>query len=105
MNITDKNIFLLIIFTIFVDMRKWDSVNKKSVVIDNPLGTVGQLINYLKQFDENTKVAVNVAEEPSEIYNIRETTAANCTGRGDGLVMTADWASDEKVILILGNQY
>jgi hypothetical protein len=47
-------------------------------------------------------VAVNVAEEPSEII---ETTAGQCTGRGDGLVMTADLAPDEKVILIQGNQY
>ncbi len=73
-------------------------------VVDNPLATVGQLINYLKQFDENTKVAVNVAEEPSEI-EIIETTAEKCTGKGDGLVMTADWEPNEKVILIKGNQY
>jgi antitoxin component YwqK of YwqJK toxin-antitoxin module len=59
----------------------------------------------IKQFDENTKVAVNVAEEPSEIIEIIETTAGQCTGRGDGLVMTADLAPDEKVILIQGNQY
>ena len=89
----------------FNEMRKWNPETKSSYVVDNPLATVGQLINYLKQFDENTKVAVNVAEEPSEIYEIIETTAEKCTGKGDGLVRTADWAPEEKVILIKGNQY
>lgn len=89
----------------FNEMRKWNPETKSSYVVDNPLATVGQLINYLKQFDENTKVAVNFAEEPSEIYEIIETTAEKCTGKGDGLVRTADWAPEEKVILIKGNQY
>lgn len=89
----------------FNEMRKWNPQTKESEKIDNPLSTVGQLIDYLKRFDENTKVAVNVAEEPSEIYEIVETTAKRCTGRGDGLVITAEWAPDEKVILIKGNQY
>lgn len=89
----------------FNEMKKWNQNTRTYETIDNPLATVGQLINYLKQFDENTKVAVNVAEEPSEIIEIIETTAGECTGRGDGLVMTADLAPDEKVILIKGNQY
>lgn len=89
----------------FNEMKKWNPQTKGYDTIDNPLSTVGQLIEYLKKFDENTKVAVNVAEEPSEIYEIVETIAKNCTGKGDSLVRTADWEPDEKVILIMGNQY
>jgi hypothetical protein len=87
------------------EMRRWDPTTKSSYVVDNPLSTVGQLIKYLEKFDYNTKIAINVAEEPSEIFEIIETTADRCTGRGDGLVMTADWDPNDKVILIKGNQY
>jgi hypothetical protein len=89
----------------FNEMRKWNPETKKIDVVENPLGTVGQLIKYLEQFNPDTKVAINVAEEPSEIFEIVETTAERCAGRGDGLVITADWAPEEKVILIKGNQY
>jgi hypothetical protein len=85
----------------FNEMEEWDLDGN----FDNPLSTVGQLINYLKKFDENTKVAVNVAEEPSEILEIVETTVGRCTGRGDSLSDTAGWSESEKVILIKGNQY
>lgn len=87
------------------EMRKWDPTAKKSYTVENPLGTVGQLIEALKKYDPNTKVAVNVAEEPSEIIEIEERIVADCQGRGDGLEMTADWDPDEQVILIMGNQY
>ena len=87
------------------EMREWDPIEKKSYVVENPLGTVGQLIKYLSKFDSDTKVAINVAEEPSEIIKIKETTVSQCQGRGDGLETTADWDPEEKVILILGNQY
>ena len=87
------------------EMRKYDPTTRKSYTVENPLGTVGQLIEALKKYDPDTKVAVNVAEEPSEIFQIVETTAEECTGRGDGLVDTADWNPDEPVILIMGNQY
>lgn len=89
----------------FNEMRKWDPDKRESYVIDNPLGTVGQLIDALKKYDPSTKVAVNVAEEPSEIIDIQERKAVDCTGRGDGLVMTADFDPDDDVILIRGNQY
>jgi hypothetical protein len=87
------------------EMRKWDPTTRKSYTVENPLGTVGQLIEALKKYDPNTKVAINVREEPSEIMKIVETTAEECTGRGDGLVDTADWRPDDEVILIMGNQY
>jgi hypothetical protein len=87
------------------EMRKWDSTAKKSYIVENPLGTVGQLIEVLKKFDPDTKVAINVAEEPSEIIEIEERIVSDCQGRGDGLEMTADWNPDEPVILIMGNQY
>ena len=89
----------------FNEMRKWDPVKKKSYVVDNPLGTVGQLIEALKMYNPNTKVAINVAEEPSEILEIEVRDAEECTGRGDGLVMTADLDPREAVVLIMGNQY
>jgi predicted transcriptional regulator len=69
------------------------------------LETVGELIERLKQYDPNTKVAVNVAEEPSEIFEIVETKVEDCRGRGDGLEYTTSWDKEEKVILIKGNQY
>lgn len=69
------------------------------------LETVGELIERLKKYDPNTKVAVNVAEEPSEILEIEETIVEDCTGRGDGLEYTTNWDKEEKVILIKGNQY
>ena len=69
----------------FDEIRKWDPETRTSHVIENQLGTVGQLIEYLQQFDSTTKVAVNVAEEPSEIIDIQERLASDCTGRGDGL--------------------
>jgi len=69
------------------------------------LETVGELIEKLKQYDPNTKVAVNVAEDPSQIIEIEETIVEDCRGRGDGLEYTTSWDKEEKVILIKGNQY
>lgn len=87
------------------EMRKWDPTTKKSYTVENPLGTVGQLIEALKKYNPDTKVAISVAEEPSEIMEIVERIADDCQGRGDGLVMTADLDPDEQVVLIMGNQY
>jgi len=86
-------------------IRKWNDETNQMEVTPTGLETVGELIEMLKKYDPQTKVAVNVAEEPSEIFNIEETTVANCRGRGDGLEFTTNWDKDEKVILIKGNQY
>lgn len=84
--------------------RKWNPETNK-VEETTGLETVGELIERLKQYDPNTKVAVNVAEEPSEIFEIVETKVEDCRGRGDGLEYTTSWDKEEKVILIKGNQY
>jgi len=89
----------------FNELREWDPDKRKTHFVENPLGTVGQLIEKLKQYDPDTKVAINVAEEPSEIIDIQERKAKNCTGRGDSLVFTADFDPEDDVILIGGNQY
>ncbi len=85
--------------------RKWNQETNKIEEIPTGLETVGELIERLKQYDPNTKVAVNVAEEPSEIFEIVETKVEDCRGRGDGLEYTTSWDKEEKVILIKGNQY
>jgi hypothetical protein len=89
----------------FNELRRWDPETRKPYVVDNPLGTVGQLIEKLKEYDPDKKVAVNVAEDPSEIIRIVERKARECTGKGDDLVMTADFDPDDDVVLIMGNQY
>jgi len=83
----------------------WNPVTKKTEWTTTGFETVGQLIEHLKKYDTNTKVAVNVAEEPSEIFEIEERIVEDCQGRGDGLDMTTNWDPNEKVILISGNQY
>jgi hypothetical protein len=85
--------------------RKWNSETKQMDETPTGLETVGELIERLKQYDPNTKVAVNVAEEPSEIFEIEETIVEDCRGRGDGLEYTTNWDKEEKVILIKGNQW
>ena len=67
--------------------------------------TVGELIDYLKQYDLDTKVAVSVAEEPSPIVSVKSTVVKHCPGRGDDLEYLVDWDRNENVILIGGNQY
>ena len=89
----------------FNELKKWDTDTKSVIDVENPLGTVGQLIEKLKQYDPNKKVAINVAEEPSEIIDIQEKLARECTGRGDSLVFTSGWDPDDEVVLIRGNQY
>ena len=85
--------------------RKWNPETNKVEETPTGLETVGELIERLKQYNPNTKVAVNVAEEPSEIFEIVETKVEDCRGRGDGLEYTTSWDKEEKVILIKGNQY
>ena len=85
--------------------RKWNTETNKVEETPTGLETVGELIERLKQYDPNTKVAVNVAEEPSEIFEIVETKVEDCRGRGDGLEYTNSWDKEEKVIVIKGNQY
>lgn len=72
---------------------------------ENLVDTVGQLIEYLKQYDLDTKVAVSVAEEPSPIVKIDNTIVRHCSGRGEDLEYLVDWERNESVILIGGNQY
>jgi hypothetical protein len=86
-------------------MKKFNEFNKINESNGTGFETVGQLIEFLSQFDKNTKVAINVAEEPSEILEIFETTVGECTGRGASLNDLTGWDPDEPIIMLNGEQY
>ena len=67
--------------------------------------TVGDLINALKKYDADKRVAINVAEEPSIVFDIQERKAEECYGRSGDLAALYDIDPDDDVILIRGNQY
>ena len=86
-------------------MKKFNEFNKINESNGTGFETVGQLIEFLSQFDENTKVVINVADEPSDILEIFETSVGECSGRGDSLEDLTGWDPDEPVIMLKGEQY
>ncbi len=72
--------------------------------VEDGLLTVSDLIDKLSKYDGDTKVAVSVSEEFSEIFCIEDRKVSDCQGRGDGL-NTTDWDPNEKIIVITGNHW